>query len=86
MNTPVLIPARNDVESWKMLLNKCPPWLLCMQFTKSVTRGSTRPEGLRVFTHPACVKACKQVIEYNEANPRKQEQEAPRENPRKRNN
>ena len=64
MNTPVLIPAAKDVQSWKLLLNRCPKWLLSMQFTKEVTRGKEREGGLAVFAHPSCVKACEEVLQY----------------------
>lgn len=60
MNSPVFIPARNDTASWKLLLNKCPKWMICMQFTKLVSHA-TPEEASHLFSHPACMEACKKV-------------------------
>ena len=65
----ILIPARNDVKSWKTLLSKCPHWLLSMEFTKAVTRGISTQRGMNVFTHPSCVAACESVLKYNAEHP-----------------
>ena len=74
MNTPVLIPARNDVQSWKTLLDRCPKWLLCMEFTKAVSR-SEKNDTMQAFFHPSCVSACQKVVD--------KAKDAPRPSPKK---
>ena len=68
-NQPILIPARTDVSAWKTILSKCPKWILSMQFSKAVSKATNNRNGLNVFTHPTCLKACKTVVEYNKIHP-----------------
>lgn len=69
MNNPVLIPARSDIQSWKTILDRCPKWLLCMEFTKAVSK-SEKNDTMQVFFHPACVNACQKVVDKAKVAPK----------------